>query len=99
MTAPLRLTEVATPDAPAIGEVKVYAKADGRLYRRDATSGEKSIGGGPSLGADSIIRTNAQTIAENITFPASTNGMSAGPITIAAGCTVEIPAGSNWSIV
>ena len=44
--------------------------------------------GGPSLGTASIIRTNANTISENITIPANTNGMSAGPITIADGNTI-----------
>ena len=53
--------------------------------------------GGPSLGAASIIRTNANTINENITIPANTNGMSAGPITIANGKTVIIA--RTWSIV
>jgi hypothetical protein len=54
-------------------------------------------GGGPSLGTDSIIRTNAQTISENITIGSSTNGMSAGPITIADGYTVTV--NGNWSVV
>jgi len=54
-------------------------------------------GGGPSLGTDSIIRTNAQTISENITIGSTTNGMSAGPITIADGYTVTV--NGNWSIV
>ena len=54
-------------------------------------------GGGPSLGTDSIIRTNAQTISENITIPSTTNGMSAGPITIADTKTVTV--NGNWSIV
>jgi len=54
-------------------------------------------GGGPSLGTDSIIRTNAQTISENITIPSTTNGMSAGPITIADGYTVTV--NGNWSVV
>jgi len=54
-------------------------------------------GGGPSLGTDSIIRTNAQTISENITIPSTTNGMSAGPITIADGYTVTV--NGNWSLV
>ena len=53
--------------------------------------------GGPSLGAASIIRTNANTINENLTIPANTNGMSAGPITIANGKTVIIA--GTWSIV
>ena len=54
-------------------------------------------GGGPSLGTDSIIRTNAQTISENITIGSTTNGMSAGPITIADGYTVTV--NGNWSII
>ena len=54
-------------------------------------------GGGPSLGADSIIRTNAQTISENITVPSNTNGMSVGPITIADTYTVTVS--GRWAIV
>ena len=53
--------------------------------------------GGPSLGTASIIRTNALTISENITIPATSNGMSAGPITIADGYTVTL--NGTWSIV
>ena len=53
--------------------------------------------GGPSLGTASIIRTNANTISENITIPANTNGMSAGPITIADGNTIILT--GTWSIV
>jgi hypothetical protein len=53
--------------------------------------------GGPSLGAASIIRTNALTISENITIPATSNGMSAGPITIADGYTVTV--NGTWSII
>ena len=53
--------------------------------------------GGPSLGTSSVIRTNAQTISENITIPSSSNGMSAGPITIADGYTVTVQ--GNWSVV
>jgi len=53
--------------------------------------------GGPSLGTASIIRTNANTISENITIPANTNGMTAGPVTIADGYTVTL--NGTWSIV
>ena len=53
--------------------------------------------GGPSLGTSSVIRTNAQTISENITIPSTSNGMSAGPITIADGNTVTV--NGNWSVV
>ena len=51
------------------------------------------------LGSDSIIKTNAKTINENITFAGTENGMSAGPVTIANGVDVVITDGSAWSIV
>ena len=54
--------------------------------------------GGPSLGTASIIRTNANTISENITID-NCNGMSAGPITIADGYVVTIGNSGTWSIV
>mgnify|MGYP006995907190 CR=1 FL=1 len=46
-----------------------------------------------------VIKLNPQTITVNYTIPDGTNGMSAGPITIASGVTVTIPSGSAWSIV
>jgi hypothetical protein len=55
--------------------------------------------GGPSLGTSSVIRTNANTISENITFASNTNGISAGTITIASGSTVTIASGTTWIIV
>jgi len=59
-------------------------------------------GGGPSLGANHIIRTNSTEINENITFPASApfvNGSSVGPITITGSYTVTIPAGNTYTII
>ena len=63
-------------------------------------------GGGPALGEDAIIRTNPNTISENITVGPTanndakfTNGMSAGPITIGNGYTVTIETGASWSVV
>jgi len=35
-----------------------------------------------------VIKTNRDTISEDITIPEGTNGLSAGPITIADGYTV-----------
>jgi hypothetical protein len=42
---------------------------------------------------------NTQTVSVTYTLTANCNAMSAGPITIASGVTVTIPAGSNWAIV
>ena len=55
--------------------------------------------GGPSLGTSSVIRTNANTIGENITFLANTNGLSAGTVTINSGFTVTITSGTEWVIL
>ena len=55
--------------------------------------------GGPSLGTDSIIRTNAKTISENITFAGTENGMTVGPITVANNYAVTVTDGSTWTIV
>jgi len=51
----------------------------------------------PFLGTNSIIRTNSTTINENITIPSGTNGMTAGPVTIASGRTVTV--NGDWSVV
>ena len=55
--------------------------------------------GGPSLGTSSVIRTNANTIGENITFLANTNGLSVGTVTINDGFTVTITSGTEWVIL
>ena len=56
-------------------------------------------GGGSSLGSDSIIRTNAQVINENLVIPANTNASTIGDITINNGKTVTITNGSTWIIL
>ena len=56
------------------------------------------VGGGPSLGTNSIVRTNAKVIAENITF-SNQNGMTIGPITVNSGYTVTVDSGSTWVIL
>lgn len=53
-------------------------------------------GPGTSLHIKDAI-TNPNTISSNITIPASSNSMMAGPITLNA--TVTIPSGSSWTIV
>ena len=50
-----------------------------------------------TLGTDGLLRTNAQTISENITVPTTTNAVSGGPITIDSGYTVTV--NGNWSVV
>jgi hypothetical protein len=56
--------------------------------------------GGPSLGASSVIRTNANVINENITIPVNTNGMTIGPVTVGTGYAVTLTDSSSaWAII
>ena len=59
-----------------------------------------SIGGGATGGGgDAVFYENGQTVNNDYTITADNNAMSAGPITVDAGATVTIPAGSVWVIV
>ena len=51
----------------------------------------------PFLGNDSIIRTNGQTISADITISSSTNGLSAGPVTIGSSATVTVS--GYWTVL
>jgi chemotaxis protein histidine kinase CheA len=77
----------------AVADTYTQAQADARYKAISASEG------GPSLGTDSVIRTNAKVIAENITFAGTENGMSIGPITINSGYTVTVASGSTWVIL
>ena len=44
-----------------------------------------------------VIKANRDTIAENVTIPEGTNGLSSGPVTIADG--YEITVRGDWAIV
>ena len=59
-----------------------------------------SIGGGAGgAGGAAIFYENGQTVTTSYELTASTNAMSAGPITINAGVTVTVPSGGNWVVV
>jgi len=89
----------ATPSNPSAGFYKFYVKNDGKFYRLDSSGVEQTASGGPSLGTNSVIRTNAQTISEDITFLGTENGSSVGPITIANTYTVTVTSGSTWVVL
>ena len=59
-----------------------------------------SIGGGATgAGGDAVFYENGQTVTTDYELTASTNAMSAGPITIDASATVTVPSGQTWVIV
>ena len=100
-TTYLTVDQVSSPGVPASGKNFLYTKSDDKLYLTyrsgTGTAVENQIGGSPYLGSDWIIRTNAQSIGEDITIPSTTNGMTAGPVTIASTYTVTVD--GNWSVV
>lgn len=80
-------------------DVDTTGVVDGEAIVYNSTSGnfEPGRAGGPSLGTDHIIRTNATNIEEDITITVGTNGMSVGPITINSGFSVTV--NGTWTIV
>lgn len=58
-----------------------------------------SLGGATGGGTDDAFYENTNVITTNYTLSTNKNAMSAGPISINAGITVTIPAGSVWSII
>jgi hypothetical protein len=77
--------------------------SDARYYTQSVSDGRfKAIAaaeGGPSLGTNSVVRTNAKVIDENITFTGNENGSSVGPITVAAGRVILVASGSTWVVL
>jgi|TARA_R100000781_G_scaffold27637_1_gene20549 hypothetical protein len=56
-------------------------------------------GGATGTGTDQIFLNYGQTVTGSYSIPASTNSLTAGPVSVASGQSVTIPSGSNWTIV
>ena len=88
-------TEHLTFNADGVGK-EIKFQVNGVEVAKINSSGWVDAGGS-SLGAGSIIRTNGQTISEDITIPADTNGMSIGDITVADTYTVTVL--GRWVVI
>ena len=95
-----RSVDIGVPGDSTVSLAKLTASgtASSSTYLRGDNTWS-ALSQSPSLGTSHIIRTNAKTIAENITFAGTENGMSAGPVTINSGYTVTVTSGSTWTIV
>lgn len=56
-------------------------------------------GGATGGGNDQVFYENGTNVTADYTITAGKNAMSAGPITIDSGVTVEVPVGSVWTVV
>jgi hypothetical protein len=50
-------------------------------------------------GANRVFFENDIIVTDNYTISTNKNAMTAGPITVASGVTVTVPAGSTWTVV
>ena len=50
-------------------------------------------------GNDKIFWENSQTVTQNYTLTNNKNAMTVGPVTVAAGVSVTVPAGSTWTVI
>ena len=107
----LNQSQVNALGTPAYGTLVYNTTEDmAQIYKADAAQGvpgwDDVGGGGPSLGEDSIIRTNGKNIQENITIGATanggaefSNGATIGPVQIDNGFTVTVENGAAWNII
>ena len=107
----LNQSQVTALGTPAYGTLVYNSTEDmAQIYKQDAAQGvpgwDDVGGGGPSLGEDSIIRTNGKNIQENITVgatanggPEFANGATIGPVQIDNGYTVTVENGATWNII
>ena len=93
-------TAAQRPGTPSAGMIRF--NTDDTTFEGYDGSAWGAIGGGGGAsggGSDAVFYENGQTVTSDYTITASTNAMSAGPITINSGVTVTIPSGSTWTIV
>jgi hypothetical protein len=88
-------TEAQRDGSPAAGYIRF--NSDSGSFEGYDGSAWGSIGGGASAGG--AIYENTDDITDDYTLTTGTNGMSVGPITIAATKTVTIPSGQRWVIL
>ena len=68
-------------------------------YANGAWGAIGGSGGATGGGSDQIFYENGQTVTTDYELTASTNAMSAGPISINSSVTVTVPSGQVWTIV
>ena len=80
------LHDVEANGSKADGDVLTYVAANSRWEARAPAAG-------------GVILESKKVISEDYTLTAGSNGLSQGPVEIAAGYTVTIPAGAIWGIL
>jgi hypothetical protein len=88
------------PASPIVGQVRYNSTSNEFEGYSGSTPIWQPLGGQPTGGgSDKIFFTNSQVVTTNYTLPIGKNAVTAGNITVNAGVTVTISAGSSWAIV
>ena len=93
-------TTAQRPGTPSNGMFR-YNSSDNAFegYANGAWGAIGGAGGATGGGSDQIFYENGQTVTTDYELTASTNAMSAGPISINSSVTVTVPSGQVWTIV
>lgn len=73
--------------------------ADGTSGQVLSTDGSGVLAWATTAGGSSVIAETEQTISEDYTLTTAYNGLSAGPVEVAATYAVTVPAGATWVII
>jgi len=93
-------TTAERPGTPSNGMFR-YNSTDNAFegYANGAWGAIGGAGGATGGGTDQIFYENGQTVTTSYTLTASTNAMSAGPISINSSVVVTVGSGQTWTIV
>lgn len=83
--------------APPVGISNIYVEYTSPITQTIAV-GQGTVGQA-QLGSNIIMYENNQVISTSYAITSGHSAMSTGPITINAGVTVSIPAGSRWAVL
>jgi hypothetical protein len=84
----------------AAGKIRYNTTSEQYEGYNGASSSWTTIGGGATGGINNpVFYENDKQVTVDYTVNSSKNAMSAGPIEVAIGVTVVVPAGSEWTVV
>jgi hypothetical protein len=91
-------TTAERPATPVTGDIRYNTTT--LKYEGYGNGAWGQLGGGATGGGtDQVFNLNGQTVNTDYTIPTGFNASTVGPITIASGITVTVPADSNWVIL
>jgi len=89
------------PGDPDLGDI-YWDNIDGNayIYYSDGNTQQwVSLSANSGAAGTSVILENQRDISDNYTISTNFNGLSAGPVSVAANKTVTVPANAIWAII